>query len=294
MVTLPKTMTANPSSGRNWSPRLLPRNMTARSCPRSSLRVKYMWPEVWCLKLEISPSTQTPVNVFSRRVFEQIGLEREARIKQRPLSLPLDITGEEQGKLLLIDAEDERVVIGHGCGASLPGDEKGPGRMERRHRDAGSKGKVLPSGDPSQPDLLFPDKALKPQVRRIVGGIAAFPHLPHGEVLQDRLEACQMVKLRMGQHHYIDPADPAIPEVGRNDLFSNIEAVIKGPAPVHQDRFPIGELQEDCISLAHIQEGRLKLPSAVQAFPSDLSEEEHKTKGYCKAPAPEDRDEQQD
>src|SRR5690606_32603055 len=35
-------------------------NMTQRSRLCSSLRVKYMWPDEWCLKLLISPSTATP------------------------------------------------------------------------------------------------------------------------------------------------------------------------------------------------------------------------------------------
>ena len=42
-----------------------PRNMTARSCPWESLRVKYQCPEAGMEKLETSPSTVTAKKLLS-------------------------------------------------------------------------------------------------------------------------------------------------------------------------------------------------------------------------------------
>src|ERR687894_76672 len=38
---------------------LTPRKQVARSCAASSRTLKYQWPDVACLKFEISPSTHT-------------------------------------------------------------------------------------------------------------------------------------------------------------------------------------------------------------------------------------------
>jgi len=43
--------------------------MTALICALSSFRLRYMWPEKWLLRFEISPSTHIVPILFSRRDF---------------------------------------------------------------------------------------------------------------------------------------------------------------------------------------------------------------------------------
>src|ERR1051325_3063290 len=61
----PRARTRSPSEGRKRMRQLTPRKHVARNCAPSSRTLKYQWPEAACLKLEISPSTQTDAKRFS-------------------------------------------------------------------------------------------------------------------------------------------------------------------------------------------------------------------------------------
>src|SRR6185437_5113559 len=63
--TDPRTVTCNPSSGRNFSPRTWSRKQTQRICAFSSFSVKYKCPDCAARKFETSPSTHTSGNSAS-------------------------------------------------------------------------------------------------------------------------------------------------------------------------------------------------------------------------------------
>lgn len=59
-------------------------------------------------------------------------------------------------------------------------------------------------GDPPVAQYLF-----KPHIGRHGGPLAAIPDLVNREVAENGLQAVQVIRMRMGEHHNIQVADPA-------------------------------------------------------------------------------------
>ncbi len=59
--------------------------------------------------------------------------------------------------------------------------------------------------------------------------VASHPKFPHLKIFQHRGKPAQMIQVRMGQRHHIDPLNPSRPQIRRHHVFSHVHSRVHPP-----------------------------------------------------------------
>jgi len=116
--------------------------------------------------------------------------------------------------------------------------------------------------------------------------VAANPQFGNAKILDDGVEAVEMVVVRVGERDDVEALEAAGPEVGRDDFFADVgaSAIAAGPrgageaAAVDEHSAAIGEGGEDRVTLADIEDVDGEL-AALKRRPEGMGGDEYGERG---------------
>ena len=126
-----------------------------------------------------------------------------------------------------------------------------PGNVDRwrpvRHD---LEGNALLKNDPTEGLIIF-----------FGGCLSIGPYLTNIEIFDYKKETIEVVRMGMGQNDCVEPGDPFVPEIGRQDIFPDIETVVEKSSPINQHFFTARKPDQNAVALTdiHCRHGKVFL-----------------------------------
>ncbi len=170
--------------------------------------------------------------------------ERAAALQEERLAARAQVARQQQGHAAPVEAQHERLVVG--------------GQRRPRRRPEHGEERV------SQPDPLTGGERApghpragqrRHRVERPDGRAAALPELAHPEAREHRGQPARVIDVPVGEGDDVQVTDRPIPEKRREHALAHVEPARPARAAVHQHAWPVGQLDQDRVALAHVEEG---------------------------------------
>jgi hypothetical protein len=83
--------------------------------------------------------------------------------------------------------------------------------------------------------------------------LAAVPELSHLHGPKDGGKAAEVIRMRMREHHHVDPRAPCATEHRQDDALTRIDRISDHTAPVHEVERAVRQLEKTRVALPHVE-----------------------------------------
>ena len=177
------------------------------------------------------------------RDLERERAHRAGALQQEGLAARAQVAGEQERHAPPVEPQHQGLVVG-------------PWRWIRAGAEHGDERAAEPealTGREHAAGHARPDQRGR-GLRRAPRRAAALPELAHVEVGQDGGQAAGVIAIPVSERYRVEPGERSVPEEWRQHALSHVEAPgAAGPA-VHQQSWPLRQLDERRVPLAHVEE----------------------------------------
>ena len=202
---------------------------------------------------------------------QQIGPEARPRREERPLGLVLGVPDEQRRPPPEVDPHHQRRVVGGGL--------RPHARAGGQHLHARLSEHPRLSAEVRRPPDRRAPRARGAEERRIRPSHvehlpqSALPQLPERHVVRDCRQPREVIRVRVRERQHVHPRSPPRREHRQDHARPWIHRVSDHPAPVHEHAPPVREIDEDRVSLPHVE--RRDSQSPPRSPRPDLPDLEH-------------------